>query len=670
MERLLPRQGRPPAAVHRLHRAPRGRGAAVRDRAAPGQGQDLDAPAGRHHASCAPSSTWTRSSATSRRIPQNPPPKRPLLTLLKQARAQGVGVVLATQNPVDLDYKGLANIGTWFVGKLQTDQDRERLRDGLLGRGHGGRDAGEAPRRHRASASSSSTTSTGPGPCLLHSRWAMSYLRGPLTRDEIARLMTGRAAAAAPGGGGSGAPSPTTAAAAGPPVLPPPLRPRVPLASRRRPGQPLPAGQVRGPLQGGGGDGGRARVAARPAGPWRRTSRRNPWPCEESAVAAEPPAGAALRRAAGLRRLAARGGSRRPSRTASRTSWPATLWSDPVTRAMSRPGEDRRGLRRAARRRSAGARAAGRTLRERLEKKRRDLAARSRTWRAASARSGWPGAPPCCPTSASSPAGRGRSPHGPTAMRKQRMEDTAESRVEALRAEVAALEAEAGRGTVRGPGALPAATGGAARRAAWSSSATTSCGSTERRELLAAGAYHPHGDPSPPDLDRRAPPLRAVRVPRSPSGSTPVRGRAAAPAGRPALQRRLLAERAGPLHAATSRRRACASWSSTRPRTPSASSPARWTSPRPGPRPWFKRWPVSAWRVFLATAFRLSPARRILFALAVPLLWLAWAALPPARSVAGGSGKSAHAFTLRLDSSSPPRSSAACCCSSCATSSP
>ena len=60
--------------------------------------------------------------------PANPPTKRPLLTLLKQARAQGVGVVLATQNPVDLDYKGLANIGTWMVGTLQTEQDRDRLR--------------------------------------------------------------------------------------------------------------------------------------------------------------------------------------------------------------------------------------------------------------------------------------------------------------------------------------------------------------------------------------------------------------------------------------------------------------------------------------------------------------------------------------------------------------
>src|SRR6185295_2089160 len=67
--------------------------------------------------------------------PANPPTKRPLITLLKQARAQGVGIVLATQNPVDLDYKGLANIGVWLVGRLQTEQDRARLRDGLLGSG-------------------------------------------------------------------------------------------------------------------------------------------------------------------------------------------------------------------------------------------------------------------------------------------------------------------------------------------------------------------------------------------------------------------------------------------------------------------------------------------------------------------------------------------------------
>src|SRR6059036_1188985 len=63
----------------------------------------------------------------------NPPSKRPLLTLLKQARAFGVGVLLATQNPVDLDYKALSNAGTWFVGKLQTERDKLRLLDGLEG---------------------------------------------------------------------------------------------------------------------------------------------------------------------------------------------------------------------------------------------------------------------------------------------------------------------------------------------------------------------------------------------------------------------------------------------------------------------------------------------------------------------------------------------------------
>src|SRR5258707_1205873 len=123
--------------------------------------------------------------------PANPPTKRPLLTLLKQARAQGVGVVLATQNPVDLDYKGLANIGVWLVGKLQTAQDRDRLRDGLTG-------AGMA-----AAAVDALLDATGkrvfllhdvhrPAPVLVESRWAMSYLRGPLTREEIGRLMADR----------------------------------------------------------------------------------------------------------------------------------------------------------------------------------------------------------------------------------------------------------------------------------------------------------------------------------------------------------------------------------------------------------------------------------------------------------------------------------------------
>ena len=120
--------------------------------------------------------------------PANPPTKRPLLTLLKQARAQGVGVVLATQNPVDLDYKGLANMGTWLVGKLQTSRDRERLRDGL--EGSGGLDAKTIDTLLDATAKRVFLLHDvhRKAPCLLESRWAMSYLRGPLTRDEVARL--------------------------------------------------------------------------------------------------------------------------------------------------------------------------------------------------------------------------------------------------------------------------------------------------------------------------------------------------------------------------------------------------------------------------------------------------------------------------------------------------
>jgi hypothetical protein len=81
---------------------------------------------------CARCSTWTRCSAT---FPPtaNPPSKAPMLTLLKQARAFGVGVVLATQNPVDLDYKALSKRGTWFLGRLQTERDKARVLEGLEG---------------------------------------------------------------------------------------------------------------------------------------------------------------------------------------------------------------------------------------------------------------------------------------------------------------------------------------------------------------------------------------------------------------------------------------------------------------------------------------------------------------------------------------------------------
>ena len=119
----------------------------------------------------------------------NPPSKLPLLTLLKQARAFGVGIALATQNPVDLDYKALSNIGTWFLGKLQTERDKTRVLDGLEGAD------GEIERAvldRTLSALRSRVflmhNVNEPAPMLFETRWTLSYLRGPLGRDELKRL--------------------------------------------------------------------------------------------------------------------------------------------------------------------------------------------------------------------------------------------------------------------------------------------------------------------------------------------------------------------------------------------------------------------------------------------------------------------------------------------------
>ena len=126
-----------------------------------------------------------------------PPSKIPMLTLLKQARAYGLGVVLATQNPVDLDYKGLANAGTWFIGRLQTERDKMRVLEGLEG-------ASQAS-GHSIDRAKMDTILSALGhrvflmhnvhedqPLLYQTRWALSYLRGPLTRKQIQGLMAPR----------------------------------------------------------------------------------------------------------------------------------------------------------------------------------------------------------------------------------------------------------------------------------------------------------------------------------------------------------------------------------------------------------------------------------------------------------------------------------------------
>ncbi|WP_454063342.1 ATP-binding protein [Candidatus Nitrospira salsa] len=125
---------------------------------------------------------------------KNPPSKAPLLTLLKQARAFGVGTVLATQNPVDLDYKGLGNAGTWFIGRLQTERDIARVLDGLEGAAS---EAGKAMNRKQMQKTLSGLDSRvflmnnvhDDKPEIFETRWALSYLRGPLTRTQIKTLM-------------------------------------------------------------------------------------------------------------------------------------------------------------------------------------------------------------------------------------------------------------------------------------------------------------------------------------------------------------------------------------------------------------------------------------------------------------------------------------------------
>ena len=154
----------------------------------------------------------------------NPPAKKPILTVLKQARAYGVGMVLATQNPVDLDYKAISNAGTWLIGRLQTERDQDRLLEGMTSaagqvdvRALGDTLAGLGKREfvlHQAG---------GRAPAVFTSRWAMSYLAGPLTREQLRLLprpegttsVAGPPAAAPPADRGSATVGPDAGAPTG-----------------------------------------------------------------------------------------------------------------------------------------------------------------------------------------------------------------------------------------------------------------------------------------------------------------------------------------------------------------------------------------------------------------------------------------------------------------------
>ena len=154
----------------------------------------------------------------------NPPSKRPMLTLLKQARAHGLGVVLATQNPVDLDYKGLGNTGTWFIGRLQTDRDKARVLDALDGAMAGSNPIPRADLDRMISGLGKRTFllhSVHRGaPTLMTTRWVMSYLAGPMTLGQIRDLTPASAApapapaAAPPAAAGASAPATDVAAPA------------------------------------------------------------------------------------------------------------------------------------------------------------------------------------------------------------------------------------------------------------------------------------------------------------------------------------------------------------------------------------------------------------------------------------------------------------------------
>jgi hypothetical protein len=144
----------------------------------------------------------------------NPPSKPPLLTLLKQARAFGIGIVLATQNTVDLDYKGLGNAGTWFLGRLQTERDKARVLDGLQGAAAGGldRDAADKTLSELGKRVFLLHDVHAGGPETFQSRWAMSYLRGPLSRDQIKALTASVSPADRPSGPATATPATDTSA--------------------------------------------------------------------------------------------------------------------------------------------------------------------------------------------------------------------------------------------------------------------------------------------------------------------------------------------------------------------------------------------------------------------------------------------------------------------------
>lgn len=362
--------------------------------------------------------------------PADPPTKKPLLTLLKQARSQGVGVLLATQNPVDLDYKALTNMGTWLVGKLQTDQDRERLREGLAG--SGGVDAASVERLLEATRKRVFLLHDvhRPAPCLVHSRWALCYLRGPLTREEIARLMAGRKPETPVSA------LETTSVA---PALASPLRHYY----LKKYGGELADAHLLVKYAVRYGDAGeRQDMRAWPLGGVTAAEALEGEPIEvqEAAVAADPPAGI---RYGTLPDYLASGGARGLEKTLKERlpdKLAIKLLLDPLTRSSSLPGETPEAF--AARLRHAGGGARADKLRDKIQKKQGELAAREQDLAGRKSEK-WAAIGTAILSNLGLLTGRKRTISGAgTVLSKNRMENTAEARVEALKAETADLQQE------------------------------------------------------------------------------------------------------------------------------------------------------------------------------------------------------------------------------------
>ena len=365
-----------------------------------------------------------------------PPTKRPLLTLLKQARAFGVGVVLASQNPVDLDYRGLANCGCWWVGTLQTERDKKRLADGLVEAG--GKDASALLSKTRKRVFLLNDVHR-KEPALIETRWAMSYLRGPMTKADLARLKGE--------GGATATPPKKTPADSAAPTLPSAWPAR--WLEKRNADIASPSLFVKYAVRFHSGASSAPEMTAAKLFPLTAGSPAEV--LEAEALDLGPSSLDSLKTAAPGRPLRYADlpawlgdGTVKAVERAVRSRLPdklaTTLLKDPVTGVLSGPGESAEDF---AKRLATGAEPPA-ALREKLEKKRRDLAAAEASEQSRSMETMATGLGAAVDILGGLLGKRKSLRVGRvgSVLTKRRLEGTAESKVEGLKAEVAALEAK------------------------------------------------------------------------------------------------------------------------------------------------------------------------------------------------------------------------------------